>query len=743
MRVDTLTIGTSTDVDGKFRIRVKPGYAMLHISYIGLESITYRIPPQKPSALTLTLQPEAIQTEELVITGERRDKHVEQSAMSKMELEMVEVEQIPAFLGEVDILKTIQLLPGVQSAGDGNAGFYVRGGGPDQNLILLDGAPIYNASHLFGFFSVFNSDYVERIELTKGSMPARYGSRLASVLDVQTKVGDMNSFHGEGGLGLISSKLTLEGPIKKGRSSFLVSGRRTYADIVSRPFIPDTARFSNSGYYFYDINAKMSFKLRDNSLLDISGYLGRDVFDLKSRKNDDFSARIPWGNNVITANWTKVLSQKTNLKLTGIYTDYTFRFEAAQSGFELNLFSGIRDFAVKGEVTTIPHVNHQVKVGGDIIYHTFIPSSVSARSGDTRVDVGAINEMRGIETAGFIQDEFDLSTRIKINAGLRISSFTQLGAFTRYNETPTGSVDTTIYGPGEVVASYIGVEPRLNARIKLGLTDAIKFSLTRNFQYVHLANFSTLSLPTDLWLPSSDRVKPQIADQIAVGYFRNFFDNTLETSVELYYRHMDNMVEYREGALPADDVGTNSDASLVFGFGWSYGAEFFIKKKYGKWNGWIGYTWSKTMRKFEDLNNGKAYPAPFDRRHDLSIVNMYKLNQKWSFGATFVYGTGNAITLPVSRYVIENRVVDEYGERNAFRMAPYHRLDLSATSQGKKRERFQSSWNFAIYNAYSRANPFFIYFANEGNINEGELDVEARQVSLFPILPSVTYRFKF
>lgn len=734
--------GTVTNLNGEFELKNKAGSYQIVVSFLGYATQEMRVELTQNMRISFELQPTAIQQKEVVVSAEAANKNVADVQMGAIELEMKEVEKLPAFLGEIDVLKTIQLLPGVQSAGDGNSGLYIRGGGPDQNLILYDGATLYNASHLFGFFSVFNPDFVEKVELTKGNMPAEYGGRLASVIDIESKTGNMNQLKGTGGIGLISSRLALEGPLQKGKSSFFVAGRRTYIDILTRPLIPDDSEFSGSAYYFYDVNAKLSFKLKDNSLLEVNTYLGRDVFDLSGAGN--FNARIPWGNNIAGLKWNKVISRKMAVKLSAYYTEYQFEFGADQSDFELNLFSGIEDIQVAADFSYRPTPLHHIKFGGRSIYHQFTPSNVSARSGETELDIESIRQLNAIESSAYLQDEIDLSTDLSINAGLRFSNFTQLGPFTRFREDELGNpIDTTSYQSGESVVSYNGLAPRITLRYQVGAHSSVKAAYTRNYQFVHLANFSTLSLPTDLWLPSSDRVKPQVGDQYSIGFFKNWKNNTIESSAEVYYRTMENMVEYREGALPADDVGTNPDNSLVRGRGWSYGVELFVKKKFGKLNGWVGYTWSKTMREFEAINNGKPYAAPYDRRHDLSIVGIFDYSEKWSFGATFVYGTGNAITLPVSRYSVEGRIVDVYAERNDYRMPSYHRLDLSATMQGKKREKWQSKWIFALYNAYSRLNPFFLYIANEGEISSGEVNIQAKQVSLFPVLPSVTYNFSF
>ena len=756
--IKELGTGTTTNQYGFYSITLDQGNYNVVISFIGFNDTKFTIDLSKDIRRNTDLSAGAILTDEFEVVGEKSNENTDGTQMGKVDLEVEKIKALPAFLGEVDIMKTIQFLPGVQSAGEGNTGFYVRGGGPDQNLILLDEAVVYNASHLFGFFSVFNADAVKSIELTKGGMPANYGGRLASVLDISMKEGNSKEFHGEGGIGLISSRLTLEGPIKKDTSSFIISARRTYIDVLAEPFIPDTAAFAGSGYFFYDLNAKVNYRLSDKDRLFLSGYFGRDVFTFNDTESD-FRVRIPWGNATTSLRWNHLFSDKLFLNTTAIFTDYQFEFGASQSQFEFKLFSGIRDYNLKMDFNYYPSIRHNVKFGMNYIYHTFTPNNASARSGDVEFDTGELNKMFAHEAAGYIQDEFDVSDKFKVNAGLRYSYFRQVGPFTRFNKDLNfTNVDTIDYGRGEKVADYGGLEPRISMRYRLPHESSIKAAYTLNYQYIHLASLSGVALPTDTWIPSSDRVKPQIGTQYNLGYFRNFKENLYEASVEVYYKDMNNLVEYREGAAPENDVNDNADNQLVFGDGYSYGAEFFLKKRTGKLNGWIGYTWSKTDRIFDDLNNGLKFPARYDRRHDLSIVAIYDLNDRWKFGATFVYATGSAITLPVQRYVIEGQIVNEFGERNGLRMNPFHRSDISATftPKGTKmkrdpvtgekvevKKRIQSTWNFSIYNVYNRANPYFIFFDNEGSLADGTLDISAQQVSLFPILPSVTWNFKF
>ncbi len=756
--VKDLLKGTTANSYGFYSLTLDKGSYTVVYSFLGYQDQEFEIELNKDLRKNLDLGLKELVIKEVEIIAERDDKNTSSTDMGKVEMNVEKIKKLPAFLGEVDVLKTIQLLPGVQSAGEGNSGFYVRGGGPDQNLILLDEAVVYNASHLFGFFSVFNADAVKSIELIKGGMPANYGGRLASVLNINMNEGNNRSFHADGGIGLISSRLTLQGPIKKDTSSFIVSGRRTYIDVLMDPFISKDSPFKGSGYHFYDLNAKINYKISDKDRIFASGYFGRDVFTYNNT-NSNFRIRIPWGNTTTAIRWNHLFSDKLFMNTTALYSDYNFAFEASQSQFDFKLFSGIRDANLKVDMAYYPNLRHNIRFGTNYTYHIFTPNNASARSGDVEFDTGDISRIHAHESAVYILDEFDVTDWLRINAGLRGSYFAHVGPFERYVKNENfATTDTISYANGKKVKDYSGLEPRVSMRFKLGLNSSIKTAFTQNYQYVHLASLSAVSLPTDIWLPSSDRVKPQTGRQYNIGYFRNFKENLWEASAEVYYKDMDNLVEYREGAVPEADVGDNPDNQLVFGKGYSYGLEVFLKKRYGATTGWVGYTWSKTSRKFDEINNGLEFAAKYDRRHDLSVVISHQLNDRWNFSGVFVYATGNTITLPVSRYFIEGQIVSEYGPRNSNRMAPYHRADISATyTPGKRKKKvnpdtgekewvprkFRSSWNFSIYNVYNRANPYFIYFDNEGDLSQGTLDVSAKQVSLFPILPSVTWNFSF
>ncbi len=750
--------GVSTNVYGFFSITLPEGFYHVRYSYVGFIDQKDSFQLSSDKKVNITLVDNSMVIKEVEVTGERSNRNTESTEMGRIELDVEAAKTLPAFMGEVDIMKTIQYMPGVQSGGEGNSGFYVRGGGPDQNLILLDEAVVYNASHLFGFFSVFNADAVKNVELTKGSMPANFGGRLASVVDITMKDGNFQEYHVDGGIGIIASRLTVQGPIKKDTSSFIISGRRTYIDVLMEPFIKDSSPFKGSGYYFYDLNAKVNYRINDNNRIYLSGYFGRDVFTY-TNKDAGFEVRTPWGNATASFRWNHLFSNKLFMNTTSIFSDYNFAFEALQDAFEFKLLSGIRDINQKIDFTYFPSPKHTIKFGTNYIYHMFTPSSATAKQGDVEFDTGEIQRIFAHEGALYALDDFEINQKIKVNAGLRYSYFFHTGPFVRYEKDKVGNtVQETRYNRGEIIKFWQGLEPRFAARFTVDEYSSIKAGIAHNYQYVHLASISSVSLPTDIWFPSTEKVKPQINTQFSAGYFRNFAKDQYEASLELYYKDMNNLIEYADGAMPEDNVKDNVDNQLVFGEGYSYGAELFLKKRTGKFNGWIGYTWSKTMRRFDEINNGEEFPAKYDRRNDLSVVLSYELNPRIIFGAVFVYATGNSITLPTGRYLFEGNIVSEYGPRNGNRMPDYHRADVSATFKGKeekrkkdpvtgedvvKKKKFRSDVNISVYNVYNRQNPYFIYFDNEGDIEQGDLKITAKQVSLFPILPSVTWNFKW
>ena len=767
--------GGTTNGYGFYSITVEKGNYHFIVSYVGYKNYESEIVLDKDLRINVDLTPSATNMKEVEVTSEKSDKNVSSTTVGSVKLDMEEIKKIPAFLGEVDVLKTIQLLPGVKSAGDGNSGFYVRGGGPDQNLILLDEAVVYNASHLLGFFSVFNGDAISSVNLIKGGMPAQYGGRLASVLDISMKEGNNKGFHAQGGIGLISSRFTIEGPIKRDTGSFILSARRTYIDAVARPFAAPGSTLKSSGYYFYDVNAKANYRLSDKDRIFLSGYFGQDVLNFNDAASQ-FKLGVAWGNGTGVLRWNHLFNQKLFMNVSGIFSNYNFTFGANQQDFEFKLFSGIRDFNAKVDFAYFPSIRHKIKFGADYIFHIFTPTSVSAKEGDTNFDFGYVKKQRAHESAVYLSDDFSWTDKFKIYAGLRYSNFAMIGPFDRYVKDPvTGRTTGVInYNENQLVKDYGGLEPRASMCYQFNSKSSVKASYTYNLQYISLVSLSALTLPTDTWVPASDVVQPQKCTQYSLGYFRNFMDNLFETSVEVYYKQLNNQIEYKDGSLPGADVNDNADNSFVFGKGIAYGTEFFIKKRYGKINGWIGYTLSWTTRTFPDLNAGNTFYAKYDRRHDVSIVLSYDLTKKWTFSAVWVYATGNAITVPTSYYFIDGNFVTEYGDRNSFRMPAYHRLDISATLTpdkekhlARKKERlikryerkgkdvasliypkkwlkgYESSWNFSVFNVYNRHNPYIVYFANTGSAYDGTLKISAKQVYLFPILPSITWNFKF
>jgi CarboxypepD_reg-like domain/TonB-dependent Receptor Plug Domain len=749
-------ISAITDKNGEFLINnLTSNEYVVTVKLFGFSEQTQKVNVTNNTTINFSLS--TIELKEVEISDSKK-QNTESSQLSSITLTMDKIKTLPAFMGEVDVLKTLQLLPGVQSAGEGNSGFYVRGGGPDQNLILMDEAIVFNPSHLFGFFSIFNSDAIEKVELTKGGMPASYGGRLASVIDITQKTGDKDTFRVEGGIGLIASRLTLQGPIKKKKSSFIVSGRRTYIDILAKPFIPKKSGFEGSSYFFYDFNTKLNIELSPKDALSFSGYYGKDVFNFNSNQSE-FKTNVNWGNAIANLGWKHRFNENLFSQTNAYFSDYNFAFTGIQDDFTIKLLSGIKSYNLKSNLSFYPNANHALKAGFHATRHIFTPNNASASQGETIFNLGEKPKFVANELAIYLQDEFEIGTKIKINTGVRFSIFNHIGPFTRYIVDENGNKKDTInYKKNDNIKMYNGLEPRFSMRYKLKNSFSLKAAFTQNYQYVHQATISPLALPTDIWMPSTSIVKPQFATQYNAGIFKNFKDDSFETSIELYYKQMNNLIEYKENTSPEEGVNNNEDNLLTFGKGNSYGTEFLIRKNIGKINGWIGYTWSKTQRQFEEINNNQIYPATYDRRNDLSIVFSYQLNKKWNFGSTFVYASGNAISLPISWYFIENRLALEYSERNSFRMASYHRLDISATRKGKefiekkniesgeiilKKKKFNSSWTFSIFNLYSRQNPYFYYFDNQGNVAEGNFKLTAKQVSLFPILPSITWNFNF
>ncbi|TNE53282.1 MAG: TonB-dependent receptor [Bacteroidetes bacterium] len=749
-------IGVLSNTDGYYTLSLPPGKYRIVVRAYSYDSIQQVIELDQDRVVDFRLKSKLKELDEVQATAEKEGQ-LKNSKIGQIDLDINKIKTLPAFMGEIDIVKAIQLLPGVNSASEGGQGFYVRGGGPDQNLVMLDDAHVYNASHLFGFFSIFNADAVKNVNLIKGGIPANYGGRLSSVLEVGMNEGNNQRFGVKGGLGIISSRLSLEGPIVKNKSSFLLSARRTYIDVLMKGLIPSESPFAGSGYFFHDFNFKTNFRLGKKDKLFLSAYYGKDQFTYNN-KRDDFIVRMPWGNGIAAIRWNHIITPKLFVNVIANYTNYEFKFDSEQENFRFELLSGIKDLGGKTQFTYHVNTRQKLKWGAEYLFHTFIPTSVSASQEDVVFDTGLAQKIKSHESGIYITDEIDFSDNFRVNAGLRYSTYQFVGPFTRYiNGSVNGQDSTIVYGRNDLIRFFHGLEPRLTSRYILNSKSSLKAGFTYNYQYVHLTSLSAVSLPTDIWFPATDLAPPQKAWQASLGYFRNFLKDLYESSVEVYYKSMQNLVEYKNGALPQDNVNDNTDNLLLTGKGWSYGAEFFLKKTRGKLTGWIGYTWSKTERYFPELQMD-PFPAKYDRRHDLSVVASYQLNKRWTFGASFVYATGNTLTLPSSWYLQGQDLLFHYGERNATRMADYHRFDLAATWYAKdtkkvydpvKNEhievpkRYKSSWSFSVYNMYNRANPYFLYIDNDGDLLEGDFKISVKQVTLFPIIPSITWNFEF
>ncbi len=741
--------GATANDYGFYSLTAPRGKYTVRISYVGYATKIYVVQLDSSIRLNVELPSFTIQAGEVVVTGERKGENVESTDMGKQEITVEQAKSIPAFMGEVDILKTLQLLPGIMGAGEGNTGFYVRGGGPDQNLVLLDDAVVYNTGHLFGFFSVFNSDAIKNTTIIKGGMPADYGGRISSVLDVQMKEGNMKKWNVDGGIGLISSRLTVQGPIVKDKVSFIVSARRTYIDLLLKPILPyiNDGKAAGNSYYFYDINAKINWRISDKDRLYLSGYFGRDVFKFHDPEGI-FSLDFPWGNSTATLRWNHLFSDRLFVNTMLIYNDFGFKANTSFNTVTFNLNSKVREATAKMDFDYSPALGHAMKFGWQYNFHVFTPYQATGRADTTEFKTTNQANKYANEAAIYVLDDFDITHWFKMNIGLRASIFNFMGPFSKIEFQDGRAIDTLTYKPGQNIQTYWSVEPRLSMRFKLDKNSSIKVGTNLNKQYIHLVSSSTTTLPIDLWVPSTKAVKPQIGLMNSVGYFRNFKDDMIETSVEVYYKQLWNQIEYGESAV--GNITVDVEDLFTYGKGWTYGAEFFVKKAKGKWTGWIGYTLAWSWRKFPDINGGQKFLARYDRRHDLSIVGIYEFNKHWKASATFVFATGQHTTLPVSFFLNEGTVNYVYGPRNFFELAPYHRLDLGFTysflPKKKKHGDFSSDITVSVYNVYNRANPYFVYIQASGTIGgtgNDQLTFQAKQSSLFPILPSITWNFKF
>jgi hypothetical protein len=740
--------GTATNTYGFYSLTlpVSADSVRLFVSYLGYEKGRFAVKAERNVAHDFRLRPLAAELAGVEVVGTKEEKIAQSTRMGTINVPIAQIKSLPALFGETDVLKVLQLLPGVQSGGEGQSGLYVRGGSPDQNLVLLDGTPVYNASHLFGFFSVFNADALNNVELIKGGFPARYGGRLSSVLDISMKEGNMQEFHGEGAVGIVASRLTLEGPIKKDTASFIISARRTYIDLLARPLInlamanegiPYDER-PTVGYFFHDLNGKLNWKVSRRDRLYLSAYTGYDKF-YGRYKNQEANGSyykendgLGWGNLTAALRWNRVLTDQLFMNTHFTYSKYQFNVGIDQENklvdngqprvekFGLHYLSNIRDLSLKTDLDYVPNPDHYIRFGGQYILHSFRPGAMQVK-GEGTADINSGVQTLASEGSLYAEDDYRVTDRLKVNGGLRLNSFL---------------VDKKLYP---------SVEPRLAGRFLLTEEWALKASYARTTQYIHLLTNSGIGLPTDLWVPATAKIKPQRAQQISIGAARTLRHRgeEYELSFESYYKPMQNLIEYKEGASFLGTTDSKWEDKVTSGQGWAYGGELFLQKKSGRTTGWIGYTLAWSNRRFPELNQGRLYPYKYDRRHDATLVVIHKFSPTFTLSGTWVYGTGNATTLSEGRFrLAPYEQYEEYGERNSYRMRAYHRLDLDL-SKTKKKKWGEVVNSFSLYNAYSRRNPYYMYLASDYDYQTGQNKSVYKQISLFPIIPSFSKSFKF
>jgi hypothetical protein len=727
--IEPIKFGTTTNSYGMYSITLNQGTYTATFSFLGYESQKIEFTIDKNSKRNIKLEPKSEQLDEVVVSTQARNQNIVANEMGTVKLSPQTIKAIPVLFGEQDVLKTIQLLPGVSSAGEGSTGFFVRGGQADQNLVLLDDAPVFNPSHLLGFFSVFNSDAINDVKLYKGGVPASFGGRSSSVLDVHMREGNSNRYAATGGIGLISSRLTIEGPIGKGGSSFLLSGRRTYADLFL--LLSDNERLRDSKLYFYDLNLKTHFDLGEKDRIYLSGYLGRDAL-----KTGMFG--FDWGNKVGTLRWMHQFSPTFVSNTSIIYNDYDYK-TSADLDFSFDLKAGIIGKNMKQRFTWYANNNNEISFGAEVNTYTFKPGTLNLTSLNSEEQSFSVSQKEGIESAAYISNEQKIGDRFTIGYGLRVSNFYRFGPSTEYLFDAKGDVtDSTVHADGEWFSPFWNWEPRVSANFIFDENTSIKAGYNRMSQYIHLLQNATAGTPIDFWIPSSHNVKPQIADQVSAGVFRNLSDHRYQFSVEVYYKWMQNQIDYKTGAsLMLNEM---VEGELLYGDGKAYGAEFLLEKKEGKLTGWISYTLARSLKQIEGINNSKWYPARQDRIHDLAIVAIYQLNPKWTFSANWVYYTGNAITFPAGKYYVDGKIANLYTERNGYRMPDYHRLDVGITWLMAQKRNYRSELNFSVYNAYAHKNPYS-YIFSEDEDNPG--NTKTTMIYLFSALPSITWNFKF
>jgi hypothetical protein len=721
-----------TNSYGFYSLNAEVGSYTITISFAGYQTESTTIELDKNIQKDISLQLIKGQLETVVISSKKKADYIPKSLMGVEKLNMAQINKLPVLFGERDIMKSIQLMPGFKSAGEGNAGFNVRGGNPDQNLVLLDEAPVYNASHLLGFFSTFNSDAIKDVSVYKGGMPAQYGGRLSSVVDVKMKDGNAKKLDVAGGIGLIASRINVSAPIVKDKGSFIISGRRTYADVFLG-LQKDTGQGKRT-LFFYDVNLKANYKISQKDRVFLSGYFGRDVLSF----GDGFSA--DWGNKTATLRWNHIFGNKLFSNTSIIYSDYSYQLKIKAGNDKFKGTSNIIDYNFKEDLEWSYSNKSKIRFGGNFIKHNVLPGSVTAENPSSGL-VKPVQKKLFYETAVYASHEWKPTDKLEIIYGLRASNNSIQGAGDFFEYNAKGEITkVTRYEKGQTVASYFNVEPRLSLSYKLNDVTSVKASYNRNVQNLHLITNTTSANPTDVWLPSSNNIKPEIADQVSLGFYKNSSNGMYEFTTEIYYKDLQNQIDYRNAAqILAND---NVESELLYGKGRSYGWEMMLRKTTGRLTGWVGYTLSKVEKKIEGINNNEYFNARQDRTHDISVVVMYDLSKKWNISGTWVYNTGSAVTFPSGKYTAAGQTVFLYTERNGYRMPAYHRMDIAVNYEPSinKTRKYKSSWSFGLYNVYGRENAFSI------NFRENELDrtkTEAVQTSLFRFIPTVTWNFKF
>jgi hypothetical protein len=740
--------GTSSDTYGNYSLEAGRGTHSLVVSYVGFRTKEVSVQVSGDIGVDFRLAPEVKESGEVIITAKNPSGNTESARTGMIELSGREIRKMPALMGEPDLIRALRSSPGVQAANDGNSGFYVRGGNVDQNLILLDNAIVYNPSHVLGFFSVFNADIVSSASLIKSGIPASYGGRISSVLTVKSIDGDFQKHTLSASLGLIYSKVTLQGPLVRDKLSYFISVRKTYVNEVLKPILGlfmqnDTGKvFSGSEYGMFDLNVKLTAKLNSRNRLSLMAYKGSDNFKLDN-PDINYQSHINWGNTLLALNWNYLINDSSYLLNSLSFSNYDFNYHSDQYIMGINLYSSIRNLSYKLEYSRNDWWKGSLKAGLEARYYRFIPNEFMLSINQVDLNYSTYQDLYAGEFSVFASYEKDLTKRLRVYGGLRLTNYNHLGPYEHVNRTAEGIIlDTAVYGNLESVKSYAYLEPRITARLQTGITSSVKASYTRNYQYIHVASASSITMPSDIWIPSTSETRPQFGDQVTLGYYRNFSDNVYTASVEGYFKTLRHQVELLYG-LGASLQDVSYENGLTSGKGYATGIEFLVQKQQGKFTGWIGYSLSYSERQFDEINNGNPFPAKYDRRHEINLIVNYRPGNRWDFSAAFIYATGNTMTVPVQLYLLGGNIMTEYGETNGFRMPPYHRMDLSATYTFKPKRKFESSLNFSVFNVYNRANPFLIVFDIQGDIvQDHSLSVSAKQISIFPIIPSVSWNIK-